>query len=99
MTVTDVPERGRPVRRQAEIAEHVVQHGSVSANDLADMFHVSLMTIHRDLDELERQGVVRKFRGGVSAQPSSVFESNVSFRLRAGREEKQALARRARALI
>lgn len=99
MTVPDVPERGRPAQRQAEIAEHVLQHGSVSATELAEMFHVSLMTIHRDLDELARQGVVRKFRGGVSAQPSSVFESNVSFRLRAAREEKLALARRARALV
>jgi DeoR/GlpR family transcriptional regulator of sugar metabolism len=99
MTAPDTPERSRPVQRQNGIAEHVLQHGSVSANELADMFHVSLMTIHRDLDELERQGVVRKFRGGVSAQPSSVFESNVSFRLRASREEKLALARRARAMI
>lgn len=99
MTAPEVPERSRPAQRQAEIAEHVLQHGSVSATELAEMFHVSLMTIHRDLDELARQGVVRKFRGGVSAQPSSVFESNVSFRLRAAREEKLALARRARALI
>ena len=99
MNTTDSPERSRPARRQTEIAEHVLQHGSVSATDLADRFRVSLMTIHRDLDELERQGVVRKFRGGVSAQPSSVFESNVSFRLRASRHEKLALARRARALI
>ncbi|MEO3821534.1 DeoR/GlpR family DNA-binding transcription regulator [Plantactinospora sp. B24E8] len=99
MNAPDVPERARPAQRQAEIAEHVLQHGSVSATELAEMFHVSLMTIHRDLDELARQGVVRKFRGGVSAQPSSVFESNVSFRLRAAREEKLALARRARTLI
>ncbi|MFC6016135.1 DeoR/GlpR family DNA-binding transcription regulator [Plantactinospora solaniradicis] len=99
MSATDSPERSRPAQRQVEIAEHVLQHGSVSATELAEMFHVSLMTIHRDLDELERQGVVRKFRGGVSAQPSSVFESNVSFRLRAAREEKLALARQARALI
>jgi DeoR/GlpR family transcriptional regulator of sugar metabolism len=99
MTATDTPERGRPAQRQAEIAEHVLQHGSVSAGDLAEMFHVSLVTIHRDLDELERQGVVRKYRGGVSAQPSSVFESNVSYRLRAAKEEKLALARRARSLI
>jgi DeoR/GlpR family transcriptional regulator of sugar metabolism len=101
MTASDTTtaDRGRPAQRQAEIAEYVIQHGSVSASDLAEMFHVSLMTVHRDLDELERQGVVRKFRGGVSAQPSSVFESNVSYRLRAAREEKLALAKRARELI
>jgi DeoR/GlpR family transcriptional regulator of sugar metabolism len=99
MTVTPAAERSRRVQRQADIAEHVVRHGSVAANDLAELFGVSLMTIHRDLFELERQGVVRKHRGGVSAQPSSVFESNVSFRMQAALGEKQALARHARALI
>ncbi|WP_326822035.1 DeoR/GlpR family DNA-binding transcription regulator [Streptosporangium sp. NBC_01639] len=99
MTTSNSPERNRPAQRQAEIAEHVLQHGSMSANDLSELFGVSLMTIHRDLDELERQGIVHKFRGGVSAQPSSVFESNVTYRLRTAREEKVALARRARALI
>ncbi len=57
------------------------------------------MTVHRDLDELERQGVVRKFRGGVSAQPSSVFESNVEYRLRTAKAEKAAVARYARTMI
>lgn len=92
-------ERSRPAQRQAEIAEHVLAQGSVSAADLVERFRVSLMTIHRDLDELERQGVVRKFRGGVSSQPSSVFESNVAYRMRAAKAEKQALARHARELI
>jgi DeoR/GlpR family transcriptional regulator of sugar metabolism len=96
---TPVAEPNRRAQRQTEIAEYVVSHGSVSATDLAELFGVSLMTIHRDLDELERQGVVRKHRGGVSAQPSSVFESNVSYRLQAALAEKQALARRARELI
>lgn len=99
MSSSDAPERSGPAKRQAAITEYVLQHGSVSAHELAEMFHVSLMTIHRDLDELQRQGVVRKFRGGVSAQPSSVFESNVSYRLRAAREEKLAMARYARSLI
>ncbi|GIL30676.1 DeoR/GlpR family DNA-binding transcription regulator [Actinocatenispora comari] len=98
--MSDAPtERNRPAQRQTEIAEHVLQHGSVAAADLAEMFHVSLMTIHRDLDELERQGVVRKYRGGVSSQPSSVFESNVAYRMRSSTAEKQAIARRARELI
>jgi DeoR/GlpR family transcriptional regulator of sugar metabolism len=96
---TQPAERSRPAQRQTEIAEYVVAHGSVSAADLAEQFGVSLMTIHRDLDELERQGVVRKHRGGVSAQPSSVFESNVSYRMQAALAEKQVLARHARTLI
>ncbi|MFC7733381.1 DeoR family transcriptional regulator [Actinomadura keratinilytica] len=45
-----------PAERQRLIAEQVLSEGSASAADLAERFGVSLMTIHRDLDELERQG-------------------------------------------
>lgn len=79
--------------RQEEIAELVLGRGSISAQELAGAFGVSLMTIHRDLDELERQGIVRKFRGGVTAQPSGVFESNVVYRRRRAVEEKQRVAK------
>lgn len=89
----------RPARRQAEIAAYVVEHGTATAHELVEAFGVSLMTVHRDLDVLERQGVVRKYRGGVSAQPTSVFESNVAYRLNAAPAEKLALARRAREMV
>jgi DeoR/GlpR family transcriptional regulator of sugar metabolism len=94
-----VSARRGPVRRQQSIAAYVLSHGEVSAADLATKFQVSLMTIHRDLDELEQQGIVRKFRGGVTAQPSAVFESNVTYRMKSMRAEKDAVAARAAALV
>ncbi|WP_205855944.1 DeoR family transcriptional regulator [Phytoactinopolyspora endophytica] len=33
-------------------------------SELAQLCQVSEIAIHRDLEELERQGAVRKFRGG-----------------------------------
>jgi DeoR/GlpR family transcriptional regulator of sugar metabolism len=80
-----------PLRRQEQVAEYVLQNGPVSARDLASMFSVSTMTIHRDLDELEHQGVLRKVRGAAEPQPTSLFESNVRYRLRASRVEKEAI--------
>ncbi len=84
----------RTMRRRA-LAELVAERGSLSAQELAQELGVSIMTIHRDLEDLEHQGVVRKFRGGVSAQPSVVFESNVNFRQDAMEKEKIALAKAA----
>jgi len=80
-------------QRQERIAEAVLRHDFVAAKDLAQQLDVSLMTIHRDLDELEARGVLRKVRGGATPQPSSLFESNVHYRLSVSGPEKQALAR------
>jgi DeoR/GlpR family transcriptional regulator of sugar metabolism len=80
-------------RRQRLIAERVVAHGSCVPQDLATEFEVSIMTIHRDLDALERRGLVRKFHGGVTAQPSGVFESQLSYRMVSRTDEKKAVAR------
>ncbi len=85
----------RPELRQEQIARAVLTRGSASAQDLAAEFNVSLNTVHRDLDELERQGVVRKFHGGASAEPSGMFESNVAYRLKRMVPEKHVVARHA----
>ena len=81
--------------RQQVIADHVVERGSATANELVELTGVSVMTVHRDIDELVRRGLLRKFRGGVSAQPSTVFESNAEYRLGAKIEQKRAIARAA----
>ncbi|WP_308283482.1 DeoR/GlpR family DNA-binding transcription regulator [Pseudonocardia nigra] len=84
-----------PDGRQARITELVLSSGSVSAQELAETFAVSVMTIHRDLDELQRQGVLRKARGVATAQPSGIFESNAEFRAKANVEAKREIARHA----
>jgi DeoR/GlpR family transcriptional regulator of sugar metabolism len=91
-------ESGGAARRQS-MASYVMRNGSASVSELAEKFSVSLMTVHRDLDELERHGMVRKYRGGVTALPSSVFESNIAYRLAANTREKEALARYAVRLV
>lgn len=77
----------------------MLANGTVTAAALAEKFGISLMTVHRDLDELERHGVVRKHRGGVTAQPSSVFESHLTYRMGRESDAKAAMAREARALV
>ena len=80
------------LQRHERIAEIVLREEFVAAKELARRFGVSLMTVHRDLDELEMQGLLRKVRGGATPQPSSLFESNVRYRQTLAGAEKQALA-------
>ncbi|MPY97071.1 MAG: DeoR family transcriptional regulator [Actinophytocola sp.] len=97
--MSDEAKARTPDDRQKRISDVVTDRGSISAQELATMFGVSVMTVHRDLDELERQGIVRKYRGGVTAQPSGVFESNVSYRKKAMRTEKDAIAKLAASYV
>lgn len=78
--------------RQAEITARILEVGSVLVDELAGLFGVSRMTIHRDLDDLEKQGVLRKVRNGATAQPSSLFESDFRFRVKQYQKEKEAVS-------
>jgi DeoR/GlpR family transcriptional regulator of sugar metabolism len=81
--------------RQQIVVDHVFATGSASIADLVELTGVSHMTVHRDVDELARRGLVRKYRGGVSAMPSTVFESNAEYRMNAHADAKAAIARQA----
>lgn len=77
------------------ITEAVRAEGHVSVDDLTAALHVSRMTIHRDLDDLQHDRVLRKVRGGASAERTTNFESDFHYRANAVREEKRAIARAA----
>jgi DeoR/GlpR family transcriptional regulator of sugar metabolism len=81
--------------RQRRILDHVLEAGTASAAELATLTGRSLMTVHRDLDDLSGRGLVRKYHGGVSALPTSVFESSSDFRMQRRTDAKAALARQA----
>jgi len=85
--------------RRSMMAERIAATGSCSAQELADEFNVSIMTIHRDLDDLQHRGIVRKFHGGATTQPSSVFESRMTFRQDVEPAKKNAIARHALSFV
>jgi DeoR family transcriptional regulator, copper-sensing transcriptional repressor len=53
-------------QRQQKILSYLEQAESCTIQELADLLSVSPMTIHRDLDKLVGQGVVKKVHGGVA---------------------------------
>lgn len=81
--------------RREEIADYVIKYGQVRIDELVGHFNVSRMTIHRHIDQLAHQGVLRKLHGAVTVQPSGLYESAFRYRVTVGRAEKEALARAA----
>jgi len=82
-------------RRRAELTEIVFAEGSVKIEFLPERLGVSLMTIHRDIDALVAQGIVRKSRGTVTAISTGAYEASSEYRLRRMSAEKLAVAQAA----
>lgn len=85
--------------RQRRILDHVLAAGQASVADIARLTGRSVMTVHRDLDDLANRQLLRRFHGGVSALPTSMFESSSEFRLQRNTAAKRALARAAADLV
>jgi DeoR/GlpR family transcriptional regulator of sugar metabolism len=88
----------REDRKQAIMALLVTSR-VMSVDDLALRFDVSRMTIHRDLDDLEAAGLLRKVRGGATVEAGTQFESDFRIRALQDGEAKARMARAAAHLI
>jgi DeoR/GlpR family transcriptional regulator of sugar metabolism len=53
--------------RRARILEHIRERGAATIADLARTHAISSMTAHRDLEQLAREGLVVRVRGGARA--------------------------------
>jgi DeoR/GlpR family transcriptional regulator of sugar metabolism len=56
-----------PALRRAQILERIQRDGGVSVAELARDHAVSAITVHRDLEQLTREGLVERVHGGARA--------------------------------
>ena len=92
--------RRLPAGRKADLAAYVAAHGQVTVAMLAERFNVSIDTVRRDLDQLDREGlVVRTHGGAVSSADVPRTDRNLDVRLRMQMEEKETIARLAAELV
>ena len=85
--------------RQTRIKEYIEPKSVATIKELHALFpEVSLMTIHRDLDALERSGAVIKVRGGAKAVRHAA-DLGFDIRLEENVDGKIVIAKKAMALI
>ena len=89
----------KPEDRRQAIMDVLMEAGTASVEDLSLRFGVSKMTVHRDLDDLEQAGLLRKVHGGASIQSSPQFESDFRYREKIAISEKRRIAEHAASLI
>jgi DeoR/GlpR family transcriptional regulator of sugar metabolism len=66
-----------PSPRQTQILEWLQTQTPLTIEELVLRLGVSLMTVHRDLDQLANMGLVRKYHGGVSLLEQEVVTANI----------------------
>ncbi|AUZ86375.1 transcriptional regulator [Arthrobacter agilis] len=92
--------RRLPAGRKADLAAYVDEVGRVTVADLAAHFDVSIDTIRRDLDQLDRENVlVRTHGGAVSAAERAGRDREIDVRLSMQTAEKEAIAQLAVELV
>ena len=82
-------------KRENTILNLLSEHGKMEVSVLAQKLEVSPVTVRKDLDELERRGIIRREHG------YAIFGGNddVNNRLAVNYEEKRRIAREAAKLV
>lgn len=89
-----------PYERRQAVLSVIATNGSATVKELAERFDVSVVTIRRDLQQLEVDGFVAKTHGGaVDLRRDTYAGSRLTEREQQYREEKQRIGRRAAELI
>ena len=88
-----------PEERRLRIVEQVGTRPLIRADELAAQFGVSVETVRRDLDALQREGLVRRVYGGVTGVVPRTFEPTFEQRGSLHADRKAAMARLAASMV
>ena len=89
----------KPGPRQQQMLRLLEEAGALNVSALSDRFGVSVVTVRKDLDDLERQGLLQRTFGGAVFSHRSRFNSSFLERFNEHRAEKRAIAAAALAYI
>lgn len=88
-----------PDVRRAELLRYLREHEGATVGELARVLGVSVVTIHRDLDRLARDGLVQRVQGGARVAGDVSEVSNWSRRRKTADVQKRAIAAHAARLV
>lgn len=88
-----------PAERQQSILDMLDKHDSIQVTYLVELFDVSEMTIRRDLDMLERRGLLRRVHGGAVSNRGRSYEPPFMLRSSQNSEAKERIGKAAAGLV
>lgn len=87
------------IERRDKILRCIAQNGRITVDELIGEFKVSGATIRRDLEFLERQGLIQRAHGGAISKSRLIFEPDYSEQKERFLEEKKRIGREASKLV
>ncbi len=88
-----------PADRQTRIQRLIKEKGVVKVIELSRMFNVTELTIRRDLDVLEKQGILDRTHGGAILRHRMKTEPLYTEKDQTSRLEKEAIGKMANTLV
>lgn len=85
--------------RQSQILERVAEQGEIKIQEISELFGISDMTARRDLNELDRRGLLRRVHGGAVANLGRSYEPPFQSRSIKNETKKSAVGQKAAELI
>ena len=85
--------------RHNKIIEIVLETGRINIPDICKIFSVSDMTARRDLNELDRMGLLRRVHGGAIASLGRSYEPSFKTRATKNKPSKTAIGLKAAELV
>jgi DeoR/GlpR family transcriptional regulator of sugar metabolism len=79
--------------RRAKIVDELSHHQMVKVAELSDSLGVSEVSIRRDLQHLEKLGILQRVHGGAVSLSRDTYVDMYSMRINRNREKKESIAR------
>lgn len=98
MSEMKISDNSMAARRQI-ILDMLNRNGSIRVVDLSHILNTSVVTIRKDLDELEREGLLERMHGGAMKNNKAYQYNSFTNRLGTKAEEKQKIAAAAADMI
>lgn len=83
-----------PQERYRRLVEYLQEHEIIKIEQLVQLFQISIETARRDLNHLEKEGVIKKIYGGATLLTKESKEAATSERLSKNQGEKAAIGKK-----
>ena len=88
-----------PAQRRERIQEYLTIHKIARSIDLCDLLDASEATVRRDLEWMEKEGILERTHGGATLSERLIFEPEYQHRAQLHPEEKRTIGNLAASLI